>query len=809
MNRVITAVAPVHLNEYFSQTDCKSKQLMMDDMIIVQEVKYLKWHAVHTKKCPSLSQKKGQFNLCSCMSYFLEVNSEDNNTCNLINLTGRFMAYFAKLDKSSQQLHVMSWYRTASHLWTRQTSLGVKGHAPKSYRIPVLSDVENNIVIREPPLVCMSAMQIITGKKVSFWRTCLRAVQNNTVPEHGLVGKPSNNTKFLEETLDDLQTFFEEIKAFCDVIPTRFVRDQTGQQTTRDGNDDALCLPPYWSKLKLYCRWCYECGWDVDLTSKGMILSKRGDWPAGEDAKQVVSWTYFWFYWKNKYGNILIRRPTADICDDCYLFYNQVKFKSTKTLSPFIAVDSTDDESSIDNDCGDDSNKDDNDDEQPNAIVKINWKSETTILEDDSLETMIEKASKHVQQAKNMRALLSGKARMALEWYESIQHQPTITEERWLNAVDCVVGDYCQNLALPYLGEHQPGETYYFSPLTVNCFGLANVGRDKAMLTAYIYHEGEGKKGGNNVASLIHRYLDEQGYIRRGQGPRKELNIVMDNCGGQNNHKYVLRLAPLFVELKYYRRVNIIFLVAGHTKNAADRLFNLLKQDYCKSQVFTMEQLQQVLDSNQYVECIKVGPDDFYNYGKLEDTLYKTAPMMGHTKKYQLFYSTDAEPGIIIAKESNMATSEHRMDLNKGKQQDRQDILRDIDIDNLGMTMENLTVEGIRTIKQVELYSKWRKHVPDEHKSPLYDNPGDDVLQSVKEDRKNKKKYIEESRLKKQAVDATGKLASRKSPEPKTRPAKQKLTTKGKSTNTTLSNKTIEKKPRARKAPEKASKQKK
>jgi hypothetical protein len=147
-----------------------------------------------------------------------------------------------------------------------------------------------------------------------------------------------------------------------------------------------------------------------------------------------------------------------------------VKFKSTKTLSPFITVNSTDDESSINNDSDNDSNQDNNDDEQPNAIVKIDWKSETTILDGNSLETMIKKASKYVQQAKNMRALLSGKVQMALEWYQSIQHQPTITEEHWLNAVDCVVGNYCQNLALPYLGKYQPGETYYFSPLTVNCF---------------------------------------------------------------------------------------------------------------------------------------------------------------------------------------------------------------------------------------------------------------------------------------------------------------------------------------------------
>jgi hypothetical protein len=58
------------------------------------------------------------------------------------------------------------------------------------------------------------------------------------------------------------------------------------------------------------------------------------------------------------------------------------------------------------------------------------------------------------------------------------------------------------------------------------------------------------------------------------------LNLVMDNCSRQNKNKYVLHLVTLFVELKDYQRVNIIFLVAGHTKNAADRLFNLLKQQY-------------------------------------------------------------------------------------------------------------------------------------------------------------------------------------------------------------------------------------
>jgi hypothetical protein len=498
-----------------------------------------------------------------------------------------------------------------------------------------------------------------------------------------------------------------------------------------------------------------------------MSRTQRLDWPAGEEFQQVVSWPYFLSFWRKEFGYISIRRPTKDICDDCYLFYNQVKFRKRAPESPFIPVDSTDE----DNEDDDLSNISDRNTKE-DAVVKLEWKSEATIQEADSLETMIDKASVHVKKAKDMQQMLIGKANAALEWTNSIINALQISDERWMEAVDCIVGDYCQNLALPYLGEHQPGETYYFSPLTVNCFGLANVGMEQATLNAYIYHEGEGKKGGNNVASLIYKFLDDQGWINRGRPSRKELNIVMDNCGGQNKNRFVLRLAVLFVELRYYRRVNIIFLVAGHTKNAADRLFNLLKNVYRKSQVYTMDQLEDLLNQNQYVECTKVGQNDFLNFGKLEDSIYKQSPLTGNTKKYQLFYSHDEDMGTLYGMESNSATTSFKMDLKKGREQERQNTLSEFDV----ALMEPLNdVEGIRQIKQVELYTKWRKHVPDEHKSPLYDHPGDDVLQSVKDDRKNKLQYIKQRRIDNQQAELTGKLVARKSPPPKKKQqAKQK-----------------------------------
>jgi hypothetical protein len=69
----------------------------------------------------------------------------------------------------------------------------------------------------------------------------------------------------------------------------------------------------------------------------------------------------------------------------------------------------------------------------------------------------------------------------------------------------------------------------------------------------------------------------------------------MDNGTGQNKNKMVLRYALILVELGYYKEVNIIFLVAGHTKNACDRLFNALKSKYRESDIFSADKLIEVL----------------------------------------------------------------------------------------------------------------------------------------------------------------------------------------------------------------------
>lgn len=52
-------------------------------------------------------------------------------------------------------------------------------------------------------------------------------------------------------------------------------------------------------------------------------------------------------------------------------------------------------------------------------------------------------------------------------------------------------GDYSQGFWLPHHGNKQTGETYYYSPLGVNTFGMTSYVTE--ILNAHVYHEGEGK----------------------------------------------------------------------------------------------------------------------------------------------------------------------------------------------------------------------------------------------------------------------------------------------------------------------------
>jgi hypothetical protein len=93
-------------------------------------------------------------------------------------------------------------------------------------------------------------------------------------------------------------------------------------------------------------------------------------------------------------------------------------------------------------------------------------------------------------------------------------HAPALPRKEQVHSL---TADYCMNASQPNPGADQPGETYYLSPLIVPIFRIACPSANEANdhLHAYVYYEHEAKKGGNNVCSLMWKYLKDRGLLNK------------------------------------------------------------------------------------------------------------------------------------------------------------------------------------------------------------------------------------------------------------------------------------------------------
>ena len=68
-------------------------------------------------------------------------------------------------------------------------------------------------------------------------------------------------------------------------------------------------------------------------------------------------------------------------------------------------------------------------------------------------------------------------------------------------------------------------------------------------------------------------------------------------------------------ELKFFKKINFVFLIVGHTKNACDRMFNTLKKDYNIKNIYTMAELVPILNRSKRVTVCEAREEDFFDYG--------------------------------------------------------------------------------------------------------------------------------------------------------------------------------------------------
>lgn len=135
--------------------------------------------------------------------------------------------------------------------------------------------------------------------------------------------------------------------------------------------------------------------------------------------------------------------------------------------------------------------------------------------------------------------------------------------------VTCITFDFMQNLPLP----HIPSNVVYYSrQLWYNVFGVHNLADGSA--TMYRYLEHEGKKGPNEVISMIFHFINN--FLPETQRCN-ELVLISDGCPGQNkNRTMVFFIYCLVHVLKLFHKVTYLFPIRGHSYLPNDQDFALI-----------------------------------------------------------------------------------------------------------------------------------------------------------------------------------------------------------------------------------------
>ena len=130
----------------------------------------------------------------------------------------------------------------------------------------------------------------------------------------------------------------------------------------------------------------------------------------------------------------------------------------------------------------------------------------------------------------------------------------------------------------------------------------------------------------------------------------------------------------------------------------------------------------------------------FLNYGAFLDKFYKVQ-QTGIVNKNHMFWATRDNPTVLHTKEYRDSVEHPEQEMEKGKAS------HEVRKNKMGnYQFEKLQPPGLKEIKMVELYKKWRSFMPEEFQDIICPKPPDDVLSRIKRVRKMKKQRKKKSK---------------------------------------------------------------
>ena len=128
------------------------------------------------------------------------------------------------------------------------------------------------------------------------------------------------------------------------------------------------------------------------------------------------------------------------------------------------------------------------------------------------------------------------------------------------------IEDFGGSFPLPHYGSVRPSVDYFQSNLMMQNFVIADL--SNGINHVLLYDERGQGKGVDALCSLRLRHHLE---IAKKPYPPKILLMILDNCVGQNKSQGIMQFFAI-LSLLLYEKVVIVFLLPGHSHNAADRV---------------------------------------------------------------------------------------------------------------------------------------------------------------------------------------------------------------------------------------------
>ncbi len=312
----------------------------------------------------------------------------------------------------------------------------------------------------------------------------------------------------------------------------------------------------------------------------------------------------------------------------------------------------------------------------------------------------------HLKHARKERLYYKANAKVANDYYRKLRSKTIHSKPNKPNSRSIMSHyswDFAQQLQYPF-EDQQVGPIFFKTPRKAQLFGICNEGMPR-QYNYLIDEEHFLEKNANTVISLLDHFFTNYGL------GEKWVHLTADNCVGQNKNNALLQYLMYRVLIGLHDKIELSFLIVGHTKFSPDGYFGLIKRHYRRSQVYTYDQLSDIVETsstNGHNGCVRVSNniDSPVVYRDWSSWLSKYFAKFKGITNYHHFCIEKTNPSIIVVKERKGSEEitvkllKKEFPFSKGKLPTK--------------LPERLTPAGLSLKRQWYLYDQIRCHIPDE-----------------------------------------------------------------------------------------------